>query len=179
MTERPDFDRMTPEEVDAWSDAELERNLREHANDPPLLEYNRAKWQTPPQFEFAGFVFNLRAGFLIICDTPLGRRRAENVGLVPVAEGGSLALVVALGSQRRERWALRRADGEVWASDVADWYASVPARWVPVLAWPLPARGAAGSVPGPAGVESWTVFTPARYVPEDAEWFDDRPKRRR
>lgn len=167
---RPDYDLMTPAEIDALTEAEIERNRREHADDPPLLEYNRAKWESPFQFEFTGYSFNMRPGFLIICDTPSGRRRGENVGLVSVSGGGSVALVVLLEGERRERWALWRADGEEWASTLTAFYSVVPERWVPVLAWPV---SESGSISEPVETESWTVFTPARYVPEDAEWYDD------
>jgi hypothetical protein len=178
---RPDFDRMTPEEVAAYFDAAEEQSRAMYAGAPPLRRFNRAKWVDDyPHFRFVGYGFQLRPGFLIVCDTPQGRLRGQTLGLRPQSPDTGWALVVTMGHRT---WALTRADSKPWAESPNARRATVPERWVPVNAWATDPD--AQSVTAPDCVERWTVFTPFLSNSEDAEWFatdvtertseDDRP----
>ena len=150
--ERPDLDAMSRQELRAWS-AEQYRRSREAFRGQPVPEISRAKRDDYPHWELVGWALKVGAGRPVhvrFGGVEAERVEGRTVGLRPVADGGGPALVVDLG--RRGRWAVRRADGEVWTDDLSVSAVKTAELNVAVVAWTLsgepPMPGQAVAEPG-------------------------------
>lgn len=149
---RPNFDRMTKEEIGEYFDRQEAKARAEFAG-RPQPRISEVKRNDYPHWESVGWAFYVMEGRP--ARVRIGGRGARHSGVTRGlcrvgAVDGELVLVVEVHGSRPGVWAVRRADGEPWTDRPEETSVGVPVLDVECVGWPVGEDVEKGDVvPGP------------------------------
>lgn len=110
MSDRKDFDDMTPEEIAEWARRDWAEGLAAQAH-KPAPRISDVKRNDYPHWKVVAYEFHTSPGKRVLVDRGNGSQVEGRLGGVRPAPGQDVLLVDLDG----ETWACTRADGEQWS----------------------------------------------------------------